>query len=252
MKADKLFAGLSAVALAGTMLAAIPAQAETTELYNVGFNIQVGHVKNAKISVKVKSSDNTIWNGADGVSEGYMYTVQKSWNCDAPADDEYGEIPFTFDGSPQKQKGATFLNNWDTGPTKFNGQWAQITLTDPDLSKLTFEVTFVADSNSKWEYHPYDEDDEKNELWTFIFAGGDSAAFAPETVSVDVINSQFGGLTSSNYKDEDAIADAESKGIQENGFYNAAYTAKYTYSGADLAKANPEKTPTDYEKDSTP
>ena len=70
-------------------------------------------------------------------SEAYMYTVQKSWNGKAPADQEETPIKFMFedDGvTPKTKKGATDLNKWDSGTEKFNGQWAQIILTDNDLS----------------------------------------------------------------------------------------------------------------------
>lgn len=184
--------------------------AKTYNLYNLGFNIQVGHVKNAKVTIEVTSSDNTIWDGTAGVSSGYMYTVQKSWNQDCPADDEVGEVKFTENSA----KGATDLNGWDSGPTKYNGQWAQITITDNDLSKLTFTVTFEADSDSKWEYHAYNPDSTEetpNQYQVFCFAGGDSQTFPFELVDCDTINEQFGGVTSTNYNAGGDSSNTESK-----------------------------------------
>ncbi len=248
MKISKIFAGLSAAAIMASMAAAVPASAKEISLYNAGWNIQVGHMKNAHVTIKVTSSTNNIWNGEEGVSEGYMYTVQKSWNADAPADDVAGEVPFT----ENTMKGATYLNDWDSGPTKFNGQWAQITLTDDDLSALTFEVTVECGSDAKWEYHPYDPDKAENENVYIIFRmGAEGNLVMPSSgqamdidgwncvVSSDEINSQFGGKTST--------AEATDESVTENGYYNATYSGTFTYAGSDIASTSPEVTEWTYD-----
>ena len=195
-------------------------ETEKVETYNFGCNIQVGHTKNSIVTVKVTSTKDNIFDGEKGVNEGYMYTVQKSWSGDAAADFQEGWVKYQYDdeGNKVMANGATDLNGWKSGSTKFNGNWAQITLTDDDVSALTFEVTLEADSKTKWEYHPYNaEKPEEYQYVLFNFGGngcfnadsikgdGDCAAVAntaedgstvyTTVVDGDYINSQFGGKT---------------------------------------------------------
>ncbi len=165
--------------------------------YTLGCNIQVGHVMNAKLTMVAKSSTSNIFAGEGNaaLSEDYFFTVQSSWTGVAPADSVEGTVKYT----EETKKGATDLNAWDSGSVKFNGQWAQILLTDGDLSGVTVEVTLVADEDTTWEYHSYSEEDDADNVYrTFILFGSPSQII--ETVSVDEINSQVdGGVTSSNY-----------------------------------------------------
>ena len=265
MKISKIFAGLSAAAIMASMAAAVPASAKEIDIYNLGFNIQVGHCKNSRLTIKVTSSKDNIWDWENktATNEGYMYTVQKSWSQDAPSDDELGDVygDLNEDGSFKQAKGATILNNWECGPSKYQGQWAQITLTDDDLSALTFEVTFDG-SDSTWEYHPYDpsKSHEQQNYETFIFVGGavsgdggiesrydtdgNATSEYAGKADIDEINSQFGGVTSAQATDDAAkkaaVEAAEAAGVKENGFYPASYTATYTFSGSDVAAASPE------------
>ncbi|MCD7742494.1 MAG: hypothetical protein LUI06_09840 [Ruminococcus sp.] len=165
--------------------------------YTLGCNIQVGHVMNAKLTMVAKSSTSNIFAGEGNaaLSEDYFFTVQSSWTGVAPADSVEGTVKYT----EETKKGATDLNAWDSGSVKFNGQWAQILLTDDDLSGVTVEVTLVADEDTTWEYHSYSEEDDADNVYrTFILFGSPSQII--ETVSVDEINSQVdGGVTSGNY-----------------------------------------------------
>lgn len=225
MKVSKIFAGMSALALAATMtVCASAAEApEENKFYNAtgtwtaeytgdmlakaaedggaqfganedgtytfGCNIQVGHVTNAKVTLEVTSSKNNLFNGADAdaVNSTYMYTVQPSWNADAPADKEKTVIKWT----ETEKKGATDMNEWVSGPTKFNGQWAQFIMTDDDLSAITIKATIVADADSTWEYHAIDPDAEENVYIVFNMFGAPNT----ETIKVDSteINKQIEG-----------------------------------------------------------
>lgn len=249
MKISKIFAGMSALALAASMsVCASAAEAPTeNQFYNAtgewkytfsgadlkaavddggaqftanddgtyvfGCNIQVGHMKNAKVTLEVESTKNNIYNGADAdaVNSTYMYTVQASWNGDAPADKEKTPVKFMFneDGSAVEKKGATDLNNWDSGATKFNGQWAQFIMTDDDLDAITINATIVADGDTTWEYHPIDPDAEENVYITFNFMG------SPNTVTEKVdsaeINAQIEGDDASAGEGE-AAEGGESEG----------------------------------------
>ena len=143
--------------------------------YSFGTNMQVGHFKNLKVTLKAYSTKNNIYNGegAEPTDEGYLYTVQASWNADAPADMEKHPVKFSEetsdDGEPIMKKGAVDLNSWDSGNTKFNGQWAQITLTDDDVESLTIVADIVADEDTTLEYHPVEEDREVNDYTVFSF-----------------------------------------------------------------------------------
>lgn len=144
-----------------------------TSTWTCGMNIQVGHMTNAKVTMIAKSSANNIYKGADAEpgSEDYLWTVQASWNADAPADMEEGTVKYTED----TKKGATELNGWDSGAGKFNGQWAQFMLTDDNLSAVTIEVT-VDVSGSTWEYHEFDPEksDDDNAFIIFNMMGSPS------------------------------------------------------------------------------
>lgn len=222
--------------------------AKEYQLYNSGWNIQLGHMKNAHLTIKVTSSTNNIWNGTEGVSEGYMYTVQKSWEQNAPADDVAGDVPFMFneDGTPKQMKGATYLNNWDSGPSKFNGQWAQITLTDNDLSALTFEVTVECGSDAKWEYHPYDTTKSEEENCYIVFRMGAEGNLVRPTsgdcadldgwnciVSSDTINEQFGGVTSKTAGTESTASAADSSSSADPSSSDGDSKGDTTSSSAD-------------------
>ncbi|MBO6140315.1 MAG: NPXTG-anchored protein [Ruminococcus sp.] len=184
MKISKIFAGMSALAIASTMVVSASAATNKTN----------------------------------------MWTVQASWNADAPADKEKTPVKFTFneDGTPVEKKGATDLSNWDSGGTKFNGQWAQFIMTDDDLDAITIKATIVADGDTTWEYHPADPEksDEENVYIVFNFMG------SPNTVSTTTSSAEL------NKQIEAANADAT-----ENQFYNATGTWEVEYSGADLKKA---------------
>lgn len=201
----------------------------TVDTYNLGFNIQVGHVTNAKLTIEVTSSANNIYDGNGGVGSGYMYTVQTSWNQDSPKDDEKGWKKFEYedDGSQKMAWGACDINNMSTGPSKYNGEWAQITLTDTNVSALTFTV-HVDCSESTWEYHPYEETDENGNIYqVFSMTAGtvlpnnvdasqtqeaDTGKWA--VVSSDEINKQIpGGKTSGK---EDSKSDSSSSTTDSN------------------------------------
>ena len=185
MKISKIFAGMSALAVAASAM-----------------------------SITASASTNST----------YMYTVQASWNADAPADKEKTEVKFMYDdnGDPVLKKGATDVNNWDSGPTKFNGQWAQFILTDDNLAAVTVKATIVADADTTWEYHPYDDSKSAEENVYIIFNMFGAGASISETTDSKTLNEQI----------ESANADAT-----ENSFYNATGTWEITYSGADLQKA---------------
>ena len=154
-------------------------------------------------------------------SEAYMYTVQKSWTGKAPADQEETPIKFMFedDGvTPKTKKGATDLNKWDCGTVKYNGQWAQIILTDDDLSALNIEFTVELDENSTVEWHvdnPDEEDGDSYQLFIVFGQGGQSINLVKHSEIND-------GL-----------------GEHEDGeFVNVtAHTYNYTYDGAALQAA---------------
>ena len=158
--------------------------------WTCGMNIQVGHMKNAKVTKTVHSDTNYNIKGAvaDAGSDDTMWTDQTSWNADAPADKEKSTVKYT----ENEAKGATELNNWDSGPTKFNGQWAQFMLTDNDLSGVTITVKVVADDATTWEYHKDNEEKpEENVYRVFIMFGNDAAKI--ETVENAEINKQIEG-----------------------------------------------------------
>jgi hypothetical protein len=93
-----------------------------------------------------------------------------------------GTIKYT----DKSAEGATELKSWDSGSTKFNGQWAQFMLTDDNLSAVTLEVTVVADSKTKWEYH--EPVDGKDNMYTVISVMGGSYV---EEIPYSEINSQL-------------------------------------------------------------
>ncbi len=168
--------------------------AETGKVtYNFGCNIQVGHMKKAVVTIHVTSDSGNIWqadenNAGEGqaVSEGYMYTVQKSWNGDCAADFQQGWThTYNEDGTPKYADGACDLNGWNSGPGKFNGQWCQISLTDDNLSALHFEITIDCTGNSTWEYHPYSADKEDEYQYIICNGFGGNGGFTPSSVSGD-------------------------------------------------------------------
>ncbi len=128
-------------------------------LYTIGFIIQTGHVRNAKFTLEAYSTKNNIYNGEGNkpVNHTYLWTVGNSWTNNAPADSEEHEVRYQFneDGTPLIKTGAVDLDNWDSGPDKFNGQWAQFMMTDDDLDSITLKVKLIADEDSTWEYNPY-------------------------------------------------------------------------------------------------
>ncbi len=161
--------------------------------YNFGCNIQVGHMKKALVTVRVTSDSGNIWQADENnigegqaVSEGYMYTVQSSWNGDCAADFKSGWThTYDADGNPVYANGACDLNGWNSGPGKFNGQWCQISLTDDDLSALHFELTIEATEKSAWEYHPYSADKEDEYQYVICNGFGGNGGFTPSSVSGD-------------------------------------------------------------------
>ena len=233
MKISKIFAGMSALAVAATMSLAASADEAPVEnqfynatgtwtyeytgaeikkavedggaqlsengdgTYTWGTNIQVGHQCNAKVTLEVTSTKNNIFNGADAdpVNSAYLYTVQPSYNTDAPADKEKHEVKFMADddGNPVMKKGATDLKDWDSGPTKFNGQWAQFILTDDDLDAVTIKATVVADDATTWEYHPYDDKKSAEENVYIVWRMFGSSAMKEATVPMTELNAQIEG-----------------------------------------------------------
>lgn len=215
--------------------------------WNLGFNMQVGHMKKAKVTVHVTSNHANILNdGPDGEAstEGYMYTVQASWNGDSSADFQEGWThEYNEDGSKKMANGACDVNGWNSGSTKYNGNWIQISLNDDDVSALTFDVTVQADDKTTWEYHPYDASKEANEYEIFRFGcaglfladsiSGDGnegypAAKAADNgqggtinstfVDSDYINAQFGGVCSPSGDESSSEGDGDSSnGDSSNG-----------------------------------
>ncbi len=155
-------------------------------------------------------------------SEAYMYTVQKSWTGKAPADQEETPIKFMFedDGvTPKVKKGATDLNKWDCGEVKFNGQWAQILLTDADLSAITIDFTIEMDDATKVEWHADDPDAAAEENVYQVFN-----VFANDAQSIN---------TCTHAEINDGLGEHE-----ESEFVNTgAHTFTYTYTGADIQAA---------------
>ncbi len=239
MKISKIFAGMSALAVAATMSLAASADEAPVEnqfynatgtwtaeftgdqlskaaedggaqlsenedgTYTFGCNIQVGHMKNAKVTMEVSSTKNNIFNGADAdaTNSTYMWTVQASWNADAPADKEKTPVKFTED----EKKGAVDLKDWDSGPTKYNGQWAQFIMTDNDLSAITIKATIVADDATTWEYHTIDPEAEQNVYEVFRMFGAPNT----ETTTVDseTINAQIEGTGDASTDGGDSTTD---------------------------------------------
>lgn len=223
--------------------------AETGEVsYNFGCNFQVGHMKKAVVTIRVTSDTNNIYNGhedgtGEAVSEGYMYTVQTSWNGDCSADFNSGWThSFDADGNPKYANGATDLNGWNSGAGKFNGNWAQISLTDDNLSALHFEVTIDCTGNTTWEYHPYSEENADDYVYIICNGFGASGGFTPSSISGDgdpqikttttdegdmatvvvdgdYINSQFGGECRPGGDNSDGGDESkgDSKGDSSNG-----------------------------------
>lgn len=160
--------------------------------YVFGCNVQVGHMKHAKLTLEVHSTKNNIYNGVgnDPIKSTYMWAVGPSWNNDSTADLEKHFINYETDenGDPLMNFGAVDFNNWDSGSTKFNGQWAQFAMTDSDLQYISIKATIVADAQTTWEYYPYD--DERSTIYkVFNFMSGDSM----DTIETDmrIINSRM-------------------------------------------------------------
>lgn len=153
-------------------------------------------------------------------SEGYMYTVQKSWTKKAPADQEETPVKFMYDadGNPVLKNGATDLNKWDSGEVKFNGQWAQIILTDDDLSAITIDFTIDMDDATQVEFHADDpEKPDDNVYQVFNVFGGDAQSI--NTCPHAEINEGLGEH-------------------EEMEFVNTgAHTFTYSYTGADIQAA---------------
>lgn len=153
-------------------------------------------------------------------SEGYMYTVQKSWTKKAPADQEETPVKFMYDadGNPVLKNGATDLNKWDSGEVKFNGQWAQIILTDDDLSAITIDFTIDMDDATQVEFHADDpEKPDDNVYQVFNVFGGDAQSI--NTCPHAEINEGLGEQ-------------------EESSFVNTgAHTFTYSYTGADIKAA---------------
>lgn len=210
------------------------------------FPIQVGDVRNAKISVKAISSKKNIWDGSKRVTEGYLFTYMPSLNGDAPSDSIEAEIPFAEDenGDPitLTAYGAGFIKDRDMGPSSKNRLNAVIALTDNDIAALTFEVTFEADEDSAWRYIPYEDGKENNFYNVLSFNDGkvapnnipDGELFKQESreyytavIPVDEINKQFGGATSTDPNG--------AEGLIEGDYYGAELTKTYTYSGEEVA-----------------
>ncbi len=196
--------------------------------YTFGCNLQVGHAKNLKVTLEVTSTKNNLFNGADSdpVDSAYMYTVQASWNGDAPADLEKHPIKFMFDedGNPVMKKGAVDVNEWDSGPTKFNGQWVQFVMTDDDLSAITIKATVVADENTTWEYHPIDPDSDVNEYVVLNFLGAPNTLTT--TVAAEEINAQIEPEEETKPVDEDKTGDEQKTGSSEAGDKKSTTSSK--------------------------
>ncbi len=164
--------------------------------YSLGFNIQVGPVRNAIVTVVASSSTSNIYNGVgnNSINKDYMYTVQPSWTCYAPTDSVVGNVKWSYDvdGSQVTAKGACDINEWDSGSIQWNGTWAQITLADNDISGLSISVTITADENTTWKYIQYDEDEAEEDNVYTIFSMFGSPSTVHETIPVNEINSQIG------------------------------------------------------------
>ncbi|MBR1663811.1 MAG: hypothetical protein IJ696_05745 [Ruminococcus sp.] len=102
------------------------------------------------------------------------------------------------------KKGAVDVNEWDSGPTKFNGQWVQFVMTDDDLSSITIKATVVADENTTWEYHPVDPDSDVNEYVVLNFLGAPNTVTT--TVAAEEINAQIEPEEETKPVDEDKPA----------------------------------------------
>lgn len=167
---------------------------ELPDTYTLGMNFQTGHLKNGLVTIKVTSTEDNIWDGEKGTNEGYMYTVQSSWNGDASADFVDGWVKYNYneDGTKATAKGAADLNAWKSGG-KFNGNWAQITLTNENIDSLTFEVTVKADEKTKWEYHPYNEKKPEDVNYVVFNGLGANGAFVPSSVTGDGTCTNVGG-----------------------------------------------------------
>lgn len=161
MKISKIMAGISALALAASMMA---------------FNVSATDTQ-------------------------YLYTVQKSWNGQngfpCPADEVEGTIKF----QDATAKGACDLNAWDSGDHKYNGQWVQYVLTSDDLSNISIKFTVVADDATQWEYHTLEEGVEPDDYQLFLALGATETISWNDAVgSVDAStenNTFVNGLTGS-------------------------------------------------------
>lgn len=171
MKMSKIFAGVSALAMAATM--AVSASAADTA---------------------------------------YLYTVQASWSG-CPADEVEGQVKFT----ENVKKGACDLNQWDSGSSKFNGQWAQYVFTSDDMSNVTIEFTIESTASTQWEYHEDGDQEKDPEGWDsyqlFLTLG------KTELVKHADVNGSLADPT---------------EGVMTSGYENS-WT--YTYTGDDITAA---------------
>lgn len=109
----------------------------------------------------------------------YLYTVQASWNGKAPADQTEGAVKFTED----TKKGACDLNQWNSGTDKFNGQWAQYTLSSDDLSSVTLKFTVETTADSTWEYHLDDDAKPDDNVYQVFLALGKTEKVDHKTIN---------------------------------------------------------------------
>lgn len=157
---------------------------------------------------------------ASAATEDYLYTVQGSWNGNAPADLEEAPVKWQYDadGNPVLKKGAADLNKWDSGKGKFNGNWVQTILTDDDLSALSIDFTVELDEQSQVEFHADDPATPEDNIYIVL------NVFANEsTIQNDCPHAEIN----------------DSLGEQEEGAFvnTGAHTFTYSVTGDQIAAA---------------
>ena len=155
-----------------------------------------------------------------GSSEDYLYTVQGSWNGNAPADLVEGPVKWQYDdeGNPVLKKGAADLNKWDSGKGKFNGNWVQVLLTDTDLSALTIDFTVELDEESLVEFHADDPETPEDNIYIVLNVFANDGLIQNDCPHAEI---------------------NDSLGEQEEGTFvnTGAHTFTYTVTGDQIAAA---------------
>ena len=172
MKLSKIFAGLSAAALAATMLA-MPASAEeeaaTKKAYNFGINIQFGHIKGGTVTATAKGSGvlNTFI-GEDGtITTDGTKTGETKMMC---ANDWTGAQSMVPVDNLEILDGTNDPDN-----PGWNGMWIQCFTESLD----DFEITFDFDlSGTTWK--DMDPADPEFTGWIIVNAPSNAASTFPE------------------------------------------------------------------------